>query len=69
MKRPVTTSPIPNNDINRNNNYLNFDATYVFKMDSTYELPWKFGTSVNFQHYTGLPIQPVETFRRIPMRG
>lgn len=52
----------PNNDINRNNNFLNLDATYVFKVDSTYELPWKFGTSVNFQHYTGFPIQPTETF-------
>lgn len=52
----------PNNDINRKNNFLNLDATYVFKVDSTYELPWKFGTSVNFQHYTGFPIQPTETF-------
>ena len=52
----------PNLDINRNNNYLNLDSTYVFKVDSTYELPWKFGTSVNFQHYTGFPIQPTETF-------
>jgi Carboxypeptidase regulatory-like domain/TonB dependent receptor len=52
----------PNNDINRNNNYLNSDATYVFKVDSSYELPFKIGTSVNFQHYTGLPIQPVEIF-------
>src|SRR6266566_1026199 len=52
----------PNLDINRKNNYLNYDATYVFKVDSTYELPWKFGTSVNFQHYTGFPIQPTETF-------
>jgi Carboxypeptidase regulatory-like domain/TonB dependent receptor len=52
----------PNNDINRKNNYLNLDSTYVFKLDSTYELPWKFGTSVNFQHYTGFPIQPTETF-------
>lgn len=52
----------PNNDINRKDNYLNFDATYVFKVDSTYELPWKFGTSVNFQHYTGFPIQPTDTF-------
>ena len=52
----------PNNDINRNNNYLNSDATYIFKVDSSYELPWKVGTSVNFQHYTGLPIQPVEIF-------
>jgi hypothetical protein len=52
----------PNNAINRNNNYLNLDSTYVFKVDSTYELPWKFGTSVNFQHYTGFPLQPTETF-------
>ena len=52
----------PNLDINRSNNYLNLDATYVFKIDSTYELPWKIGTSVNFQHYTGFPLQPTETF-------
>jgi hypothetical protein len=52
----------PNLDINRKNNFLNLDATYVFKVDSTYELPWKFGTSVNFQHYTGFPIQPTESF-------
>jgi hypothetical protein len=52
----------PNLDINRNGNYLNLDATYVLKIDSTYELPWKVGTSVNFQHYTGFPLQPTETF-------
>jgi hypothetical protein len=52
----------PNNNINRNNNYLNLDSTYVFKVDSTYELPRKFATSVNFQHYTGFPIQPTATF-------
>jgi len=52
----------PNRDINRRNNYLNFDSTYVFKVDSSYELPWKFGASVNFQHYTGFPIQPTEVF-------
>ncbi len=52
----------PNLDINRKDNYLNLDATYVFKVDSTYELPWKFGTSVNFQHYTGFPFQPTATF-------
>jgi hypothetical protein len=52
----------PNLDINRNNNYLNLDATYVFKVDSTYELHWKIGTSVNFQHYTGYPLQPTNTF-------
>lgn len=52
----------PNNDINRRNSYLNSDATYVFKLDSTYELPLKVGTSVNFQHYTGFPIRPTELF-------
>ena len=52
----------PNNDINRSNNYLNLDATYVFKLDNTYELPWRIGTSVNFQHYTGFPLQPTDTF-------
>jgi hypothetical protein len=52
----------PNLDINRNNNYLNLDSTYVFKVNGTYDLPWKFGTSVNFQHYTGFPIQPTELF-------
>jgi hypothetical protein len=52
----------PNFDINRRNNYLNMDSTYVFKVDSTYDLPWKFSTSVNFQHYTGFPVQPTEVF-------
>ena len=52
----------PNFDINRRNNYLNMDSTYVFKLDSSYELPWKFGTSVNFQHYTGYPIEPTQVF-------
>jgi hypothetical protein len=52
----------PNNDINRKGSYLNSDATFVFKLDSTYELPWKLGTSMNFQHYTGFPIRPTELF-------
>jgi Carboxypeptidase regulatory-like domain len=52
----------PNLDINRKNNYLNLDATYVFKIDGSYELPWKFSTSINFQHYTGFPLQPTESF-------
>jgi len=49
----------PNSNINRGDNYLNLDSTYVFKVDSTYELPWELSTSVNFQHYTGYPIQPI----------
>ena len=52
----------PNLNINRSNNYLNNDATYVFKVDSTYELPWKISSSVNFQHYTGFPFQPQGVF-------
>jgi len=52
----------PNLNINRANNYLNNDATYVFKVDSTYQLPWKIGSSVNFQHYTGFPFQPQGVF-------
>ncbi len=52
----------PNFDINRRNNYLNMDSTYVFKVDSSYDLPWKFSTSVNFQHYTGFPVLPTEVF-------
>ncbi len=52
----------PNFDINRQNNYLNMDATYVFKVDSSYDLPWKFSTSINFQHYTGFPVLPTEVF-------
>jgi hypothetical protein len=52
----------PNLNINRANNVLNMDSTYVFKVDATYDLPWKFTSSVNFQHYTGFPIRPTETF-------
>jgi hypothetical protein len=53
----------PNLNINRQNNYLNMDATYVFKADSTYNLPFGFRASVNFQHLTGYPIRPTEVFR------
>jgi hypothetical protein len=52
----------PNLDINRKDNVLNNDATYVFKLDSSYEFPWKLASSINFQHYTGFPIQPTQTF-------
>jgi hypothetical protein len=53
----------PNLNINRANNYLNQDSTYVFKLDGIYNLPWGFGSSVNFQHYTGYPLQPTEVFK------
>lgn len=52
----------PNMNINRANSYLNYDSTYVFKIDGTYQLPFGFGTAVNFQHYTGYPLQPTEVF-------
>jgi hypothetical protein len=52
----------PNLNINRDNNVLNMDSTYVFKVDGTYQLPWGFAMSANFQHYTGFPIRPVEFF-------
>lgn len=38
------------------------DSTYVFKVDGSYDLPWKFSSSINFQHYTGFPVQPTEVF-------
>jgi hypothetical protein len=52
----------PNLNINRSNNYLNNDSTYVFKVDSSYEFPLKIRSSVNFQHYTGFPFQPQGIF-------
>jgi hypothetical protein len=52
----------PNLDINRKNNYLDFDSTYIFKLGGTYDLPGHVSTSVNFQHYTGYPIQPTNVF-------
>lgn len=52
----------PNKDINRRNSYLNFDSTYVFKLAGTYELPYAFLASANFQHYTGYPFQPMNVF-------
>jgi hypothetical protein len=52
----------PNLNINRQNAYLNLDSTYVFKLDSTYQLPFGISTSVNFQHYTGFPILPTQVF-------
>jgi hypothetical protein len=53
----------PNLNINRQDNYLNMDATYVFKLDGTYNLPKGFALSANFQHYTGFPIRPTAFFQ------
>jgi hypothetical protein len=52
----------PNKDINRRNSYLNYDSTYVFKLACTYQLPYGFLASGNFQHYTGYPFQPMNVF-------
>ncbi len=52
----------PNRDINRQNNYLFLDSTYVWKINGVYQLPWKVSLSLNFQHYTGYPFRPTEVF-------
>lgn len=53
----------PNRDIFRKNVILDNDATYVFKLAGTYNLPRGITTSANFQHYTGYPFTPQATFR------
>ncbi len=52
----------PNLNINRPNNYLFLDSTYVWKVSGTYNLPYGISTSMSFQHYTGYPIRPQEVF-------
>lgn len=49
----------PNLNINRNNSYLNDDATYALKLASTYIVP-RIGLSLSasYQHYSGYPFQP-----------
>ncbi len=48
----------PNNEINRQNANLNFDATQMLKVLSDYTLPRGFNIGINFQHYTGYPLDP-----------
>jgi hypothetical protein len=48
----------PNNEINRTNANLNYDATQMFKVLSDYSLPKLFNIGLNFQHYTGYPLDP-----------
>ena len=48
----------PNNNINRQNANLNYDATQMLKVLSDYSLPKAFNIGVNFQHYTGYPLDP-----------
>ena len=52
----------PNFDINRLNNYLFQDSTFVWKINGTYQLPWGITTALNFQHYTGYPFRPTQVF-------
>jgi TonB dependent receptor/Carboxypeptidase regulatory-like domain len=48
----------PNNEINRNNATLNYDATQMLKILTSYTLPKSFNVALNFQHYTGYPLDP-----------
>ena len=48
----------PNVLINRKNSILDYDSTYVFKVDATYQAPLGIASSVNFQHYSGYPLDP-----------
>ncbi len=52
----------PNRDINRLNNYLFLDSTYVWKINGLYRWPLGISTSLNFQHYTGYPFRPTQLF-------
>ena len=48
----------PNNDINRTNAILNYDATQMFKVLSDYTAPKSINVGLNYQHYTGYPLDP-----------
>ncbi len=48
----------PNNEINRNSAILNYDATQMLKILSSFTLPKSFNIAVNYQHYTGYPVDP-----------
>jgi hypothetical protein len=48
----------PNNEINRKNSILNYDATQMFKILSNYTLPKSIALGLNYQHYTGYPLDP-----------
>jgi hypothetical protein len=48
----------PNNNINRANSILDYDAPYVFKLDGSFQFPGSVGFSTNYQHYTGYPLDP-----------
>jgi hypothetical protein len=48
----------PNNNINRKNAILNYDATQMFKVLGNYTAPKSINLGINFQHYTGYPLDP-----------
>ena len=48
----------PNNNINRTNAILNYDATQMFKVLGNYTAPKSINLGINFQHYTGYPLDP-----------
>jgi hypothetical protein len=51
----------PNRGINRYGS-LDQDSPYVIRADLTYQAPFKFQTSINFQHETGFAILPTNAF-------
>ncbi len=52
---PAATLNDPNLNINRYGS-IDQDSTYVVRADVTYKLPYRFQTSLNYQHETGYPI-------------
>ena len=48
----------PNNEINRKDAVLNYDATQMFKVLTNYTLPKAIALGLNYQHYTGYPLDP-----------
>jgi hypothetical protein len=48
----------PNNEINRTDAILGYDSTQMLKILSSYTLPKSINIAVNYQHYTGYPLDP-----------
>ncbi len=51
----------PNLNLNRYG-AIDQDSEFVARVDFTYKLPWRFQTSINYQHETGFPITPTNSF-------
>lgn len=56
----------PNLGINRQNALLDQDSTWVAKIAGTYQAPWGFTFSPNYQYYTGYPLLPTNVFTGLP---